>query len=201
MREKTRSYKRRKGGDRTLTGFTLIETILALSLGALVITSLSLMFEVSIKSWQTNSDKGELMQHARLAMRDITDDYQYAAKLITPLEFYTLYRIYYGRMGAESGLPFEYEKIEYAHDEDNDTLSKTFVDDIVVDIAGDVEKGIRVTGFDIVPLARDSFGDLVPVSGGAIDTAIAVRAYLTLSSARNSVSLNSTILLRNKYPK
>jgi len=64
------------------SGFTLLETVLALAIGALVVISLSNLFQVSLASWEQSMDRSELLQHTRVALQRITMELRYATELV-----------------------------------------------------------------------------------------------------------------------
>lgn len=76
-------------------GVTLIETVLAMSLVALILSSLTVILSVSLKSWELSDEKDELVQNGRVAMDRIISDLRYAISFTQSsggvLEFETKY--------------------------------------------------------------------------------------------------------------
>ena len=186
---------------RNKTGFTMVEVVLAIALGAVILTSLSMMFNVSIKGWRANEAQSELMQHARIALTNITRDLRHLLWFenvdADTCEFY-----------AENflGSSPEILLVRYHYDSANNILSRFYdkgtssIDSV---IAGDVLEDIRVDTVNFIPLKRNNSDELVEILGtDPLHCALAMRVNCTIrDNENNSIVVGTTVLLRNRYPK
>ena len=78
-------------------GVTLIELVLALALIAIILISLTSIFNISLKAWSASGKKTELVQNARIAMERMMSDLRYAVSISqfsdNVLEFDTRYLV------------------------------------------------------------------------------------------------------------
>ncbi len=180
---------RYKIGDKALT---LIEAVLALTLGALVLASLTMVFKTGWQSWKEDSERSELIQHARVAMWRIMDDLRYA-QAIDELP----------TSGSSGSLQFTTENLlsgsgVIRYELLSSELSRV-VEGVGSEIAGSPTEGIYVTSLDSTLLKIES-GDLVALDAdNNPGDAVAVRVDLTLQDADgDSFILSSMAKLRNK---
>jgi len=185
--------------NRNKKGFTLIEVILALTLGALILASLTVIFEISSTNWRQINQKREIIQHARIAMIRLTDELRYTIRLNDSgspniLEFYTR------KLINDDWSP---TWMKYELNTADNLLYRTAGPYSPYPIAGSTTEYISVTGFNYQPLKIDAGGNLVQlITTDPIDKAVAVNIGLTLSDIDgDTFTLETTVMFRNRFPR
>ena len=176
-------------------GFTLVETILAIMMSALIMTSLAITLNVSFQAADSTESNQELAQHARVAMSRITHDLRYAAEITmtgTSLAFDTV------NLTDDDATTIE--SISYVIEGSGAQLYLTRYDNINYGvIAGSTgnEEDIRVTFFQSTP-QKIAMGNVVPFMGGdTLDMCAAVVVEMQLQDSHgNTLTVSSMAGMR-----
>ena len=172
-------------------GFTLLEATLALSVGALILVSLTNVFQSTRAGWKVANYKSDMTQHARVAVSRMTSELRYATRLTLDggnlVEFETNNLLDSDKMTTET--------IRYS-------LNPPYIERSVNGGAINfVAGGVNTSVSDLLfqPLKIDAGGDLVPlVAGDPVSLAVAVQIHLTLSDPdSNRFEVVSLARMRN----
>ena len=175
---------------------TLVELLLALTLGAVLLAPVTLALQVGLKTWKETKESDELVQQMRIAMSRITMELKYATELIqadTTLEFDTVYLL--------DGTP-DTERIRYR--QSGNYLYRSQESGPEFAIAGANESytkiPVDVISFTVVPLKSDgsSLGGMT-IPPELLSDADAVQIFLTMADKDgDQLSLTNLVLLRNQ---
>jgi len=187
-------------------GLSLLESVMAVALGAMIFIPLTMAFNVAIKTWDEHAVNDELYQHARVAMDRLTRELRHAIRLVDQedpqeLKFYTR---------RDTGTnPWVWEAVRYQKAQIPSTslfgLSRNQNLDPPYFIAGsDGYPSVTVNSFSYVLYKVEEIeGQLQfqPLdTGDPISAADVVWVGLTLTNedSTKSVILTSRVALRNK---
>lgn len=184
-------------------GFTLVECVLALALGALLLIPLTIALNIYLQNFEEGSEQSELMQHARVAFSRIAREARYADSLVEArigrLEFNTttledadagtIERIAYQLAGGAlnrsvNGLPSPSGQAVAGTQTAANTLTL-----------------VQVNSFVNTPLKLDGAENLVPmvIPPDNIANAVAVRTQMNLAdNDLDILSISTVVKLRNK---
>lgn len=174
-------------------GFTLLECILAITISALVIASLSVAFKVSMKSWKTLSLRNEAVEQARMAIDKMARELRYADQLIAcswnNLEFQTQYLV---------DSDEESENIAYKSCNEMGHLCRSEGQGMSQQIAGSYSMGhviLEPTAYSVDPM-----GNLNEISMPPYTNAGAVKLQLTIhfnDPEMQDIIVTTLVALRN----
>ncbi|MFC1808982.1 PilW family protein [Candidatus Omnitrophota bacterium] len=172
------------------SGFTLLEVVLALAVSVVIISAVTMAFQVSLKSSRSTFSKNEALQHARLAMNKIVRDLRYAVKIkVFPtdlLGFYTRTRV---------NDDWNAEVIQYQRN--GDFLERSVDGGAPTIIAGVGAGDVRVSILQTILLKSDGSNGLTS-TGDVNDPVLAVEVTLgVIDKFGKEVRLISTARLMN----
>lgn len=185
-------------------GMSLVEAVLALSLGAVVLTTLTAVFTTSLHSWDENNDRDVLISHAQAAMNRMVYELRYATALNdvangdpTQIDFDTT-----NLLDDDSGVENVVYQMWLSQSEIHRLVSGDVTQSLDQPLAGYVDPAhnITVSGFSVTALKLDgATGDLVDLGGSPLSSAVAVEISLTLMNPDDgdSVTLTSVARMRN----
>jgi len=178
---------------RDCLGMTLLETTLALTIGAVVMASLLTSFSLAGKLWRKGGQSSEAIQHGRVAMTRMSADLRYATQGLDfssgVLEFETTNML-------DSTPDVEVIRYEFT----SPKLYRTADGGPMMAVAGSDEEKVTVTAVTLTPKKQSGGGNLVNLGGS--DTAAdaeAVTVELELQDAHGeSYRFSTTAGFRNK---
>ena len=180
-------------------GISLLETILALALGAVLLASVAMMGVLSLDSRALFNTRGDLSHQARIAVARISAELRYATKLLQAesalhsyLEFETTNLI--------NTAP-DVETIFFSRMSPNRYLSRQVDGGDPSYLAGisEFEGDVQVIAFDITPMKVDGSDNVVPLGADPLSEAVAVQFSLTLEDVASgeTVTVSTMVKPRN----
>lgn len=180
----------RRNGQDALRGFTLLEAMLSIAIGALILASLTVTFKVGKQNWNINSVRSELVQHARIGMSRLTTELRYATQLnqgdTTAIEFDTTVL-----------LDNDDATVETVRYEITGGVLKRTAGGVQKTVAGDTVKGIAISFAAVDPVKLDAADNVVPLDvADPLSMAIGVAVTMTVNQPAGNQALSLKTLVK-----
>lgn len=189
-------------GPRLSTGFTLLESLLAMMLGVMVLLPLATAFQISTKGWQKAYEEDELLNHARIAMSRMVSDMRYAVILVQCDSTAGNVTLNIATRTRENN-DWTVEYITYSWVSGNPLKRQVGGESAPSSLAGLDPPGTVVVDTFEVSLFKKVSGNLVAMNllaGDTLSMAVAVKFDLTMrdTASNRTVTLTSTAKMRNR---
>jgi len=163
-------------------GFSLVEVVLALSIGALIMSSLVIGFTISLESGSKNYAASEAIQHGRVAMARILADLHHTAKVKEkPTE---VFEIFTRQLVDDDWAP---EVVRYEFSAANAIVLRSVDGGPADEIAGSPTENIRITEFNVALLkynaGKTGYEDFIETD--TLDKAVAAKVTIRLQDRYN----------------
>lgn len=175
-------------------GFTLLESILAVAISALIMASLTMIFQVTKQSWNKARTHAELIQHARVAMSRLSSELRYATNLTqantSNIIFDTTVLVDTNEMTTES---IRYQVV-------GNVLRRRVGGGAPYTVAGDAAPGGVVAQLTVVqPVKLDASNNVVPLLiSDPLSLACGLDVELTLQKSSQAVNVRTLVNFRDK---
>ena len=174
-------------------GFSLLEVVMAVAIGALLMVSLTTVFQVNKQNWNVNNRRSEMLQHARVAMSRLSTELRYATNLVqadsSTIVFETTELLDMNNSTTET---IRYENGGFNIQRSVDGGTRQI-------IAGDEKStGIQARFSSIVPVKLDVSNNVVPLDvSDPLSTAIGLQFTMTIQdSSAQQLSVTTMVKFR-----
>ena len=186
-------HPRKRFGN--VRGFSLLETVLAISLSAVIMASLTMVFKVTKQSWNSNTRKSELLQHVRLALARMSLDMRYATNLVTA----TTGTILFDTTVLVDNDETTTEQISYFIS-GNALMRSIGAAGTPYDVAGENTSGGVVFSFPVVqPVKLDALGNVIPLDvADPLSMAIGLDIQMRVQRDTDTMDVRTLVNFRGK---